>query len=92
MGYLQMDLIEGKIDENNEKLIKCDYTNTELGNTWEILMNPNQSWDLSQIIMFYSAKNKLASGEVASTKKNTTNNENIPVRGGKKSRLYSDFF
>jgi hypothetical protein len=70
--YLQMDVIEGKIDESNVQLIKCDYTNTELGNTWDTLMNGNMSWDLSQIMTFYSAKKQLASGIAASTNTNTT--------------------
>lgn len=71
--YLQMDVIEGKIDENNVTLIKCDYSNTELGNTWDTLMNGNMSWDLSQIMTFYSAKEQLASGKAAST--NPVNND-----------------
>ena len=65
--YLQMDVIEGKIDENNVSFIKCDYSNTELGNTWDTLMNGTMNWDLSQIMTFYSAKEQLASGKAAST-------------------------
>ena len=72
--YLQMDVIEGKIDENNVKLIKCNYTNTELGNTWDTLINGNMSWDLSQIMTFYSAKKELASGIAASTNSGTSTN------------------
>ena len=80
--YLQMDVIEGKIDENNVKLIKCDYTNTELGNTWDTLMNNgNMSWDLSQIMTFYSAKKQLASGIAASTNNlDTSTNTNTTVQ------------
>jgi len=57
--YLQMDVIEGKIDENNMGSIKCDYTNTNLGNTWKQLMNGSYSWDLAQQMFFYSAKKQL---------------------------------
>jgi hypothetical protein len=77
--YLQMDVIEGKIDENNVQLIKCDYTNTELGHTWDTLMNGNMSWDLSQIMTFYSAKKQLASGIASSTNTSTgTGNDTGP--------------
>ena len=80
--YLQMDVIEGNIDENIVKVIKCDYTNTELGNTWDTLMNNgNMSWDLSQIMTFYSAKKQLASRIAASTNNlDTSTNTNTTVQ------------
>ena len=57
--FLQMDVIEGKIDDNNKNAINCDYTNTDLGNTWEKLMNGVYSWDLTQQMFFYSAKKQI---------------------------------
>jgi hypothetical protein len=57
--YLQMDVIEGKIDDNNKSAINCDYTNTDLGSTWERLINGVYSWDLTQQMFFYSAKKQL---------------------------------
>ena len=57
--FLQMDVIEGKIDDNNKSAINCDYTNTDLGSTWEKLMNGVYSWDLTQQMFFYSAKKQL---------------------------------
>jgi hypothetical protein len=57
--FLQMDVIEGKIDDNNKNAINCDYTNTDLGNTWEKLVNGVYSWDLTQQMFFYSAKKQL---------------------------------
>jgi hypothetical protein len=78
--YLQMDVIEGKIDENNVSLIKCDYSNTELGNTWDTLMNGTMNWDLSQIMTFYSAKEQLASGKTSSTNPTNTDATTVPSK------------
>ena len=57
--YLQMDVIEGKIDDKNKSAINCDYTNTDLGNIWQKLINGSYSWDLTQQMFFYSAKKQL---------------------------------
>jgi hypothetical protein len=57
--YLQIDVIEGKINDTNMSAINCDYTNMDLGKTWETLMNGSYSWDLTQQMFFYSAKKQL---------------------------------
>jgi hypothetical protein len=57
--FLQMDVIEGKIDDNNKNAINCDYTNTDLGNTFSRLINGIYSWDLTQQMFFYSAKKQI---------------------------------
>ena len=57
--YLQMDFIQGKYDESNIDTIKCDYTDSELGNTWDKLTNGVHAWDLTnQMILYVPTKDK----------------------------------
>ena len=65
--FLQIDVIEGKIDDTNMNAINCDYTNHDLGSTWERLLTGAYSWDLTQQMGFYSAKKQL---ELLNQKKN----------------------
>lgn len=57
--YLQMDVIEGKIDDSNMNAIKCDYTDTHLGHSWLQLTNGIHSWDLERQMLFFSAKKQI---------------------------------
>lgn len=59
--FLQMDVIEGKIDESNAALVKCNYYDFDLGNKWDLLQNNGDNWDVSNELFFYSAKNDLES-------------------------------
>ena len=65
--YLQMDAIEGKIDETNYPFVKCNYTDHDLGNKWDLLMDSGDQWDVSNQMFYYSALNDL---------------ENIPKKNG----------
>jgi len=79
--YLQVDLIEGKIDESNMDKIKCSYDDEFLGSMFQDLMNTgnkNNAFPSQQV--FFSAKklleessgNKTKKNGGTSTKKNTT--------------------
>jgi hypothetical protein len=65
--YLQMDAIEGKINETNYPFIKCNYTDSDLGNKWDLLMDSGDQWDVSNQMFYYSALKDL---------------ENIPKKNG----------
>jgi hypothetical protein len=57
--YLQMDAIEGKINETNYPFVKCNYTDSDLGNKWDLLMDSGDQWDVSNQMFYYSALNDL---------------------------------
>ena len=57
-AYLQIDVIEGEINADNLKLIKCVYQNEDLGNRFKQLWyhtNPT-TWKVSSEMVFFSAK------------------------------------
>jgi hypothetical protein len=80
--YLQVDLIEGKIDESNMDKIKCSYDDEFLGSMFRDLMNTgnkNNNAIPSQQVFFSAKKlleensgNKTKKNGGTSTKKNTT--------------------
>ena len=55
--YLQMDLIEGEINNNNVHLLKCIYNDMYLGNTYHnLLYNSKEEWNIKEQLLFFSAK------------------------------------
>lgn len=55
--YLQMDIIEGKVNEQNMDILKCPYYDSYLGNMYEYLKNnPKKKWDISEQKFFFNGK------------------------------------
>jgi len=72
--YLQMDVIEGKIDESNMDKIKCVYDDEFLGSMFRDLMNTgNQINSFPSQQVFFSAKKILEEGLTDNNK--TDNNK-----------------
>jgi hypothetical protein len=88
--FLQMDVIEGKIDESNAGLVKCNYYDFDLGNKWDLLQNSGDDWDVSNQLFFYSAKNDLESISKPQSESNETGTPSINVAktGGIRTRTY----
>jgi hypothetical protein len=79
--YLQIDVIEGKIDDTNVSKIKCAYDDEFLGSMFHDLMNTGKqinTFPSEQV--FFSAKKLLADN--ADKKTSTT----VKAGGGKKKR------
>lgn len=77
--FLQMDLIEGKIDETNMDKIKCAYDDEFLGNMYRELTNTSEqinNFPTQQV--FFSAKNLL------NENKDNTNSQKNPQNKTKK--------
>jgi hypothetical protein len=89
--FLQMDVIEGKINESNAGLVKCNYYDFDLGNKWDLLQNSGDDWDISNQLFFYSAKNDLESIPKPPTESNGTEKKSVnPAKtGGTRTRTYS---
>jgi hypothetical protein len=59
--YLQMDMIEGKVDKQNMNLLKCPYTDSFLGNMYtNLLYDENEEWNVKKKNIFFQAKDLLA--------------------------------
>lgn len=55
--YLQMDIIEGKVDAKNMKLLNCPYNDSFLGNMYtNLLYDANEEWNIKKKNIFYNAK------------------------------------
>lgn len=55
--YLQMDIIEGKVDEKNMNLLNCAYNDNYLGNMYNnLLYNSKEQWNISEQLMYFPAK------------------------------------
>jgi hypothetical protein len=58
--YLQMDMIEGKIDKKNMNLLNCPYNDSFLGNMYNnLLYDANEEWNIKKKNIFYNAKDLL---------------------------------
>ena len=79
-AFLQIDLIEGRIDENNMNKIKCAYDDEFLGSMFRDLINTGKrvnAFPAQQV--FFSAKH-LLEGDNSTTKK---------IGGGKKQKKHT---
>ena len=55
--YLQMDIIEGKVDKKNMNLLNCSYTDSFLGNMYlNLVYNENEEWNIKKKNIFFNAK------------------------------------
>jgi hypothetical protein len=57
---LMVNLIEGNINSENYKKIKCSYLDKSLGSLFENFMNPLNTWDITDRKMFFSIQNEIS--------------------------------
>jgi hypothetical protein len=70
--YLQMDVIEGEINNENVHLFNCIYNDMYLGNMYHnLLYNSKEEWNIKEQLIFFSAKKILEND-----KKNKKNDKN----------------
>jgi len=63
---LMVNLIEGNINSENYQKIKCSYLDKSLGSLFKNLMNPLNTWDITDRKMFFSIQDELT--QIESTK------------------------
>ena len=74
--YLQMDIIEGKVDEKNMNLLNCPYNDIYLGNMYlNLLYDENETWNIKKRNIFFPGKEILLKKVVDNNAKNV-----IPVK------------
>ena len=55
--YLQMDIIEGKVEEKNMNLLNCPYNDVYLGNMYlNLLYDENETWNIKKRNIFFPGK------------------------------------
>lgn len=55
--YLQMNIIEGKITNQNMKVLNCPYNDEFLGNMYEnLLYNSKEQWNVTEQLVFFDGK------------------------------------
>lgn len=66
--YLQMDIIEGKVDKQNMNILDCPYNDLFLGNMYtNLLYDENEGWNIKKKNIFFKATDIL-SNKVKTTK------------------------
>lgn len=66
--YLQMDIIEGKVDKTNMNLLECPYNDSFLGNMYmNLLYDEKEEWNIKKKNIFFRATDIL-SNKVKTTK------------------------
>jgi hypothetical protein len=91
--YLRVDVIGGKVDDNNRSKVKCVFDGDKLGNDLELLLKPNSHfWELDKHRFFFDV-NKESSVIIDENKNeikslptsvpgSTTNSSNIVKKQG----------
>lgn len=64
---LMVNVIEGNINSENIKKIKCSYLNKSLGSLFESFLHPLKTWDITNRKMFFSIQDDLAKMEKKET-------------------------
>lgn len=57
--YLMVNVIEGDMNTENYKKIKCNYLDKSLGSIFESFFYPAKTWDISTRKIFFSVKDEL---------------------------------
>lgn len=78
--YLMINVIEGDLNKDNYKKVKCSYLDKSLGSIFESFFYPSQTWDISTRKVFFSIKK-----EVEKVDKEEKERKSVETR--KKSRL-----
>ena len=82
--YLQMDMIEGKIDDTNVNKIKCSYEDAFLGSMFHDLINTGKQINTFPSEQVYFSANKL----LVDTASPTTTTTTTPAKVGGKTRKH----
>ena len=81
--YLQVDVIEGKVDDANKSKITCIFNKEYLGNELEELLKPTQKfWELKNNRFYFNMNTETAkildeNKKVLTESANTNNNEDV---------------
>ena len=86
--YLMVNVIEGDMNTENYKKIKCNYLDKSLGSIFESFFYPAKTWDISTRKIFFSVKDELERIEKdKKDKKNKTkSNKKVPKKDNNKTK------
>jgi hypothetical protein len=76
--YLQMNVIEGLINNTNKHLLNCLHNDIYLGNMYQnLLYNSNEKWNIKEQLLFFSAKKILDNDKKKKNKNKIKLEDNI---------------
>ena len=86
--YLMVNVIEGDMNTENYKKIKCNYLDKSLCSIFESFFYPAKTWDISTRKIFFSVKDELERIEKdKKDKKNKTkSNKKVPKKDNNKTK------
>jgi hypothetical protein len=72
--YLQMDIIEGKVDKQNMNLLDCPYNDLFLGKMYtNLLYDKNEEWNIKKKNIFFRATEILSNNVIVNKNDKNTN-------------------